>query len=65
MQLVFHKLIYVSNVICPDTEIFLHLASVIYFLLLTAAVIAINEHFVCRIQWHTLQNGEREYSCTH
>jgi hypothetical protein len=56
MQLVFHKLIYVFNVICPDTEIFLHLASFIYFLLLTAAVIAINEHFMFRIQVaHTLE----------
>ena len=50
MQLVFHKLIYVFNIICRDTEIFLHLASFIYFLLLTAAVIAINEYFMCRIR---------------
>jgi len=48
--------VYVFNVICRHTEIFLHLASFIYFLLLTTAVIAINEHFICRI-WvaHTLE----------
>ena len=56
MQFILHKLIYVFSVICWDTEIFLHLASFIYFLLLTAAVISINEHFMFRI-WvaHTLE----------